>query len=173
MFLIHIPLWAVYCIMCVLQYRKHGTAQHSTISAHSRKASTCLSECDNASKRTETIIITHYFYLVVMTSPIFSLIEFKYRLSKPAARGRHPIRRGRATVPRAIHKAAVAKPGERTSVTPEPGERRFFFNGLPEAANKHCFFFCLNGSARFSTSSAWVGAWRGVNLSPFLLCVHR
>ena len=41
-------------INSIWQYRKHSTARRNQ-PAHSRKASTCRPECDNASKRTESI----------------------------------------------------------------------------------------------------------------------
>ena len=53
---------------------------------------------------------------------ISSLIELKNLFSTPAAPGRYPIPRDRATT----HTAAPAISGDRTGVTAKLGERRFF-----------------------------------------------
>ena len=84
---------------------------------------------------------------IVIIIGIFSLIELKYVFSTPAAPGRHPIPRDRATAPSPTHTAALAIPGERTGVAAKLGERRFFKVALPETGSNHYIFCSLNGRA--------------------------
>ena len=88
------------------------------------------------------ILIVQYACIVniVIIIGIVSLIELKYVLSTPAAPGRHPIPRDRATAPSPTHTAALAIPGERTGVAAKLGERRFFKVALPETASNHYIF---------------------------------
>ena len=72
---------------------------------------------------------------------ISSLIELKNLFSTPAAPGRYPIPRDRATT----HTAAPAISGDRTGVTAKLGEGRYFEVALPETANNHYIFCWLNG----------------------------
>ena len=58
---------------------------------------------------------------IVIIIRICTLIELKYVCSAPAAPGRHPIPRDRATVPSPTHTAALATPGERTGVAAKIG----------------------------------------------------
>ena len=55
---------------------------------------------------------------------IFTLIWLNYVFSTPAAAGRRPIPRHRATAPSPTHTAALAIPGERTGVVTKFGEQR-------------------------------------------------
>ena len=80
---------------------------------------------------------------------IVSLIELKYVFSTPAAPGRHPIPRDRATAPSPTHTAALAIPGERTGVAAKLGERRFFKVALPETASNH-YIFCFGSTVERS-----------------------
>ena len=84
---------------------------------------------------------------IVIIIGIFSLIELKYVFSTPAAPGRHPIPRDRATAPSPTHTAALAIPGEIMGVAAKLGERRFFKVALPETGSNHYIFCSLNGRA--------------------------
>ena len=90
---------------------------------------------------------------IVIITGIFSLIELKYVFSTPAAPGRHPIPRDRATAPSPTHTAALSIPGERTGVAAKFGERRFFKVVLPETASNHYIFCWFNGRALHSGQS--------------------
>ena len=83
-----------------------------------------------AKSTTYTYLIQELFILIVQYAcvvniviiiRICTLIELKYVCSAPAAPGRHPIPRDRATVPSPTHTAALATPGERTGVAAKIG----------------------------------------------------
>ena len=94
------------------------------------------------------ILILEYACVnIVIIVGIFSLIEFKYGFSTPAAPGRHPIPRDRATAPSPTHTAALAIPGEIKGVAAKPGKRRFFKVALPKTATNRYIFCWLNGRA--------------------------
>ena len=54
LFLYHVPACCRSSARTIVQYRKHSTAQRNQ-PARSRRTGTCRSECDNASKQTESI----------------------------------------------------------------------------------------------------------------------
>ena len=74
---------------------------------------------------------------IVIIIGIFSLIELNHFFSTPAAPGRHPIPRDRATAPR-------RKNGRRSQTL---GERRFFKGALSQTASNRYIFCWLNGRA--------------------------
>ena len=74
---------------------------------------------------------------IVIIIGICSLVELTYVFVTPAASGRHPIPRDRATAPSPTHTAALAISGKRTGVAAILGERRFFKVALPETASNH------------------------------------
>ena len=79
------------------------------------------------------ILVVQYACVVniVIIIGICSLMELKYVFSIPAAPGRHPIRRDRATAPSPTHTVALVIPGEITGVAAKLGERGFLKVSLP------------------------------------------
>ena len=109
-----------------------------------------------AKSTTYTYLIQELFILIVQYAcvvniviiiGICSLVELTYVFVTPAASGRHPIPRDRATAPSPTHTAALAISGKRTGVATTLGERRFFKVALPETASDHYTFCWLNGRA--------------------------
>ena len=73
------------------------------------------------------ILVVQYACVVniVIIIGICSLIELKYAFSTPAAPGRHPIPRDRATAPSPTHTAALAIPGEERASQPNSASDDF------------------------------------------------
>ena len=77
--------------------------------------------------------------LLIVSIWIFTTESVLVGFRKPAALERHPTARGRATVPRPSHTAALGVPGERTGANAQLGEggRRNLVPGTLLVANSH------------------------------------